>query len=668
VERHGRAIDLFTPQWAYVGRSVLAAALALGLAYVLQLETPYSAASTVLLIANANHGAVLAKGAWRVIGTLIGGAVAIVLMALFAQMPALFILGFGVWLGLCAAAATLLRHFRASGAAVAGYTIGLATYGALEAPDLTLAHTLGRVATVILGVVCAGIVTALLSPRSTRVLLEARLTQLTAEVGRGLLAHLRGAAPRDGATSAALAGEIVAVDDLLVLVLASAESTDVALRAGAVRDAMAALFAAQAGGAALRPPQHSSHPLVAEARARAETAVQQAVAAFDAGAAGVTTAHVLLATACKDFRRLTALAEAGDDLDVFIAIERISEVLADYTAALAGHVRLQDKRSGRRRRLRAPFHRDWRGAIDNGLRALLAIVLGGAVWIATGWSGGPLMLLVLAPYCVLLAMTGNPAAGAVEFIKGTIAAVPLSLVCAFAILPRIDGFPLLLAALAPFWAAGLYATTMPKFAPAGLAYLVAFNTLVGATNPMTFDLAAYLNQAAGWIVAVFVTLLAFRLLLPRDPARDGRRVAAAIAADVRALLTQAASDRVAFEHLQQHRLSRIGVLLKGDAQLAAVTARALATLHVGRAILRVHAASAASDSSARRMAAAGLAHLSAGRLAPADCARRAAADLASLAPAETATAQVRHRLIMAFQEIAVLLDDDHSLFALAGGR
>ena len=42
-------IDIFTPRGAYVARSVIAAALALGVAYLLELETPYSAASTVLL-------------------------------------------------------------------------------------------------------------------------------------------------------------------------------------------------------------------------------------------------------------------------------------------------------------------------------------------------------------------------------------------------------------------------------------------------------------------------------------------------------------------------------------------------------------------------------------------------------------------------------------------
>ena len=69
-----------------------------------------------------------------------------------------------------------------------------------------------------------------------------------------------------------------------------------------------------------------------------------------------------------------------------------------------------------------------------------------------------MMLLVVAPYCALLATAGNPA-GAQAFIKGTVLAVPAAFACAFGILPRIEGFPLLVVALALFWMPGIYATS-----------------------------------------------------------------------------------------------------------------------------------------------------------------------------------------------------------------
>ena len=119
----------------------------------------------MLLVINLNQGAVIGKGMWRFIGTLIGMLAAFALMAAAGQMPLLFILGFGAWLGLCVAGMTVLRHFRASGVVVAGYTIGLATYGAMGHPERTFEHVMARGSTVAVGVACLTLVVALLSRR-----------------------------------------------------------------------------------------------------------------------------------------------------------------------------------------------------------------------------------------------------------------------------------------------------------------------------------------------------------------------------------------------------------------------------------------------------------------------------------------------------------------------
>ncbi|MBR0346100.1 MAG: FUSC family protein, partial [Rudaea sp.] len=171
-------VDLAAPGARYVLRSILAAWLALTVAYLLQLETPYSAASTVLLVINPVQGAVIGKGAWRVLGTLVGMLAAVVLMSAFAQMPWLFVLGFGAWLGLCVAGMTLLRHFRASGTVVAGYTVGLATFGAMQHPLSTFEHVVGRGSTVVVGVVCLGLVSALFSARAVGDALEIGTVQV----------------------------------------------------------------------------------------------------------------------------------------------------------------------------------------------------------------------------------------------------------------------------------------------------------------------------------------------------------------------------------------------------------------------------------------------------------------------------------------------------------
>ncbi|TCP33707.1 FUSC family protein [Sphingomonas sp. BK235] len=627
------AIDPATPQWQFVARSVLAAGLALAAGFALQVEAPFSAASTVLLVTNPNQGAVLAKGGWRLIGTLIGGVGATLLMAFFIQTPALFLLGFGLWLGVCGGAATVLRHFRASGAAVAGYTVGLATYGALERPERALDAVLGRTATVALGVVCLGGVTALLSRRATRTRLEAAYAAQLAKVGRLLSDVLAGdrAAAR-GAPE--LAAGLFAIDDLLEL--SRTESPDVAVRAGAVREGLAALFGATLG-AAEWTARRLDDPALAPARAEIARRLPVAIGAIERDA--LAEARVEL-TALR--HRLHAEAEADHPPAALIALDRLLETIEDVESALLGLMRLRARAVHRGRGFR--YHRDWGGAWRNGLRALLAILAGGAIGIATGWSEWSLLPLILAPYVVLLALVGNPEAGAIAFVKGTVVAVPAAWLCGFVLLPRVTELPLLLAAIAPFWIAGLYLLTIAKRAPAALAYLVAFNTLVGATNPMAWDAAAFLNAAFGWVVAVLVTWLVFRLL-PHQPHRQARRIAAALRRDVVAAMQgRARGGRSRWEHLQHHRLVRIAQSLVGDPPMRTrLLAEGLDEVHLGCAALRLHAALDAAPIDDPAGAALALAVTSPGTAAPA---LRAAAR----------TTDLPHRIAAGLTDIADLLD------------
>ncbi|MGS0894293.1 FUSC family protein [Burkholderia stagnalis] len=654
-------IDIFTPRGAYVARSVVAAALALGVAYLLELETPYSAASTVLLVINPVQGAVIGKGVWRVVGTVAGMVVAFVLMGCFAQKPLLFILGFGLWLGLCVAGMTLLRHFRASGTVVAGYTIGLATYGAMQHPELTFEHVIGRGSTVAIGVLCLSLVSMLLGTRDVHAKLEALVARLTADVARAIAAQRNGlaAAPGDDKRHALFAG-IYGIDDLLAL--GKAESEDLAQRAAAVRHGMASLFGALAGGMPPLPADSPGARAIAPLQPRLAAAWQAAADALrDDGDGGAVRALALLDDARGQFRRELdgiSLGDPRDDAALLIAGERLIEQIDDYRAALDGLVELQRPRP-RNRPAPVRFHRDVGAAVRNGVRSACAIVVAGAFWLATGWDQGDMMLLVVAPYCALLATAGNPAAGAQAFIKGTILAVPAAFVCAFGILPRIEGFPLLVVALALFWMPGIYATSVPRTALAGLAYLVAFNTLTAATNPFRPDVALFLNQSVAWVLATFLTLLTFRLILPRNLATDAARLRRTIRDDALALVAgrRAASG---WQQRQQHRIAQLGALLASQpAAMTQASIEALAALHVGKELLRIRRGVAHDGlpDSARRCARAGLAGLARRATAPARAARharRAAHRLAGLAAARPGDAELK-RLTAAFADVCVLL-------------
>ncbi|MCS3505402.1 FUSC family protein [Achromobacter sp. JUb104] len=657
-------------------RSILAACLALVVAYLLELHAPYAAASSVLLVINPVQGGVIGKGVWRVLGTLVGMLAAFVLMSAFGQMPWLFLFGFGVWLGVCVVGMTLLRHFRAYGATLAGYTVGLAAYGAMQHPERTFDQVMGRGASVLIGVVCLALVSAVFSSRSVHSRLAILLDRLAAATAGVLATHHQaihgsaepGAKPLD-AGRRSLITEVYGVDDLLAL--GKAESADLAHRAGTVRHTMVSLFSALVGGApplrehsaglaalsALQPDWEEAWREVAQALAQESgptghgpTSTTRAIERLNALRARLVA--ILSATSLDDASEQAALMIAGD---------RLIEQLDDYLQAIEGIKRFHQA-TPTPARVSVPFHRDTVAAFQNGVRALLTVLMGGAFWIATGWTEGNMMLAGLAAACALLSTAPNPALGAAEFIKGTVAAVAMAFLCTFIVLPHVSRLPLLLVTLSLFWLPGVYATTMPRYALAGVAYLVAFTTLAAADNPMRYDFALFLNGAVAWILATCFTLLGFKIVLPRNGARDVTRLRQRIRDAALATLRNEPPDAAAWQWRQQHRIAQLGALLRTQPQaMDRAIAQALTSLHLGREILRLRRwlRQARQDAEWPRVVARTLRHLRQRADDPARAARharRAATSLARLPVRSNATMDEVRRVAVVLLDIAALLE------------
>lgn len=664
-------LDLSTPRATYVMRSILAACLALVAAYLLELHAPYAAASSVLLVINPVQGGVIGKGVWRVLGTLVGMLAAFVLMSAFGQMPWLFLLGFGLWLGVCVVGMTLLRHFRAYGATLAGYTVGLAAYGAMQHPERTFDQVMGRGASVMIGVVCLALVSALFSSRSVHSRLASLLDRLAAATAGMLATHhqaIQGSGGPDAkpldAGRRSLITEVYGVDDLLAL--GKAESADLAHRAGTVRHTMVSLFSALVGGA---PPLHGHSASLAVLSAlqpdweKAWREVGQSVGQEPGSAERAHAIRLLTDLRARLVHALTAtsLDDASEQATLMIAGDRLIEQLDDYLQALEGIERFHQPRPTPAR-VSVPFHRDTLAAIQNGVRALLTVVMGGAFWIATGWTEGNLMLAGLAAACALLSTAPNPALGAVEFLKGTAAAVAMAFLCTFIVLPHVSGLPLLLVILSLFWLPGVYATTMPRYALGGVVYLVAFTTLAAPNNPMHYDFALFLNSAVAWILAMCFTLLGFKIVLPRNLTRDVTRLRQRIRDAALGTLRSEPADAPAWQWRQQHRIAQLGALLKTQPQMMdRAIAQALTSLHLGREVLRLRRwlREAPQEAEWPRVVARTMRHMRGRADDPARAARharRAAASLARLPVRSSAAMNEMRRVTAVLFDIAALLE------------
>jgi uncharacterized membrane protein YccC len=585
--------------WAHTIRAVLAVWLALYLAYSLQLDSPYSAATTALIVVHPVRGGLFSKSVWRVFGTLLGAIAAVTLVAAFPQQPVLFLLGVSVWLGIFTFVASLLRHFRAYGAVLAGYTVGLIAFGALDHPDTIVNLALARVAVVTIGVLSAAFVSMLFHGSIGRVGLRRRMASLTGRVARLLRSELQGQPTRPDQTSMTLdlgGIDLGGIDEIIEF--ASVETFDISRRSNTLRVGIAELFNAFIAG------RHTIR-MVRDAAAHAPD--DAAAGAGDAAMDDVLTRLIQFADTPDTGKRrdlLRTMRAVQDELDTLMrgcpcgadvmALAQLRELVVQLSRAVSSIDTDGDEPRAEPIRLRTDLN--WHMAFRNGLRAMIAMGLGSVFWIVTAWPSGGAMLEMLAVICGLLASSPSAGAASVDFAKGMVLSALLAFICVFGMLTNVTGFPLLALSLLPFIAGGAYASTKPHLNPIAIPFLIFFMTLVGATNPMHYDLLSFVNNAFAFVCAAVCAVFAFRIILPPDPALHVRRLSNAIGRDVQRLSRSGpAPDRVQWEHRQHQRLTRLAGWLQaaGGAHHDAVLEAASAAMTVGSAAIQVRATLAA---------------------------------------------------------------------------
>lgn len=153
---------------AFALRTSAAALLALYLAMSLDLDTPRWAAWTVLTVSVPSPDHAFVKSLYRMIGTVVGAAGGIVIVALFAQMPLAFDLAMALWAGACATVGTRVRQYQTYALALTWLTSGIVAYGSLADPNGAFIVAVNRTAEVALGILCAGGAAILFEGHRTR--------------------------------------------------------------------------------------------------------------------------------------------------------------------------------------------------------------------------------------------------------------------------------------------------------------------------------------------------------------------------------------------------------------------------------------------------------------------------------------------------------------------
>lgn len=158
-------LSIDAPVLLYMAKATIAGLLALWLSMTLNLPDPRTAIFTVFIVMQPQSGLVFSKSYYRVLGTMAGVGMSLLIMGMFAQDPLWFIALFALWIGLTTAAGFKYRNFQSYGFVLAGYTLCIVALPVIETPLEVFDIAVSRFSEVIVGIMCATLISEIIFPR-----------------------------------------------------------------------------------------------------------------------------------------------------------------------------------------------------------------------------------------------------------------------------------------------------------------------------------------------------------------------------------------------------------------------------------------------------------------------------------------------------------------------
>lgn len=504
-------------RWLFVFRAALGVFLALWISMLLQLDKPSTAMACVVIVMQPRTGAVLARSIYRMLGNLAGGFVAVLLFSLFEQQPGFIIAGLGLWVLFCTAGAAKQRDAQSYGFVLAGYTACIIALPELSAPGDIFITAVLRISEMMVGILCAGVVSELVFPQSVAGALYATVKTRFALFDEFVRKALTGRISQDEVEPM----QLRFISDVAVLdshgMAASMEA------GGKVHKSRVRLFnswfmSASTSFHSLYAFTRDILPLATPATQSSITAMQEKVAetlepvdglAQTAESARKTAAAV---AACREEAGKILLQKAAESgltrADAYIlraGAHVLQRFLADLRVYLLQYAEL-DAPVGKMPFGPARFvpNIDRSIPLISGARAALLLFLLTLFWWGASLSdaNGGTMVGIAVAFCALRAADPDPVRAIFFLCLGASAGVLAGNIYSFLVLPHITGFPPLLASYFPFLAIGLYCSTVPSLAGPGRFYCIVLASFSGMNPSFSVDAADLVSRSAAEIMGI----------------------------------------------------------------------------------------------------------------------------------------------------------------------
>ncbi|RVD61875.1 FUSC family protein [Mesorhizobium sp. M2D.F.Ca.ET.185.01.1.1] len=587
--------DLTQPtrsDWIFALRTVSAGLIALLLAYGLKLDHPQWAMMTVFIVAQPVAGMVLAKGFYRLIGTLAGGLAAVGITLVFGINPWLLVTILALWIGVCTLVSSLLRNPEAYGAALAGYTAMIIALPAFGQPHVVVDLAIARCAEIVIGIVCAGVTSRLILPKLAADAIISRLKRSILDLAEYASGAFSGGDP---AGLAALQRKLITDAQTLaeMRTYARLEAPSFATRAHPVRRTIGQLLWALSAARALHSHRRPKNAALIPMRTELKAFVGEL--ATTPGALDDTAPWVgrLDAIAGKA-KEMPSLSDDTSE-DTVGTITRLT-IAGDFAEALKQVMRGLDalrspvsRKSSERSQPALVVHRDYQAAWRNAVRAALATLLVAIFWLTTKWSEAAGTVILVAVVSSLFAARPDPVQSAWGFFTGTLIALPFAFLVGQVALPALPGFGWFTLFVVPILVPAALGMANPRHVGVATAFAINFLAFLSPHQQMIYDPGPFFAGSASILVGILIAIGVFIVVLPANPWVTIERISQAMREDLaRLCLHERIPRRSAFESLAYDRINQLMPRVqqtgrKGDPMLAG----SIAAVTVGLEVLRL---------------------------------------------------------------------------------
>lgn len=442
-----------TSEWMYSGKAFLAAILAFYIALRIPLPNPYWSFASVYIVSHPLSGATRSKSIYRAFGTLLGATMAVLLVSLFATRPLTLVLAMGAWSALALYLSLRDNTPSAYGFLLASYTTPLIGVSAIITPGLVFDTAVARSEEILLGIVCASVVSTVLFPDRVGPVFHDRVAALMKDASAWAVRRLRDPARRTTPPLRFhLLSDIASLDGLITHLGHDATRRNEASEARQVRYRMTMLIpqVASLGDALAHAATTGSDAaracgmVLADVVAWLERGVEGAPGQGDDLRAAITELRVAQGTPSTSTLPVANVTERLRDLvDLWQDCLRLHRAFVDK-APTTPTLAYRDAGPDDSRR----FY-DHVQMIHAALSPTLAFVIAATAWLYSGWPGGAFGVVLVAVSTAFFAASDAPAALIGRFFLWQTISVVAGLVYLFYIFPQLTSFAGVALAMAP---------------------------------------------------------------------------------------------------------------------------------------------------------------------------------------------------------------------------